>query len=319
MLFSFDIKNKNGFDTFILKDNIAQTKVEIIPACGGILHGFSVVSGGKYLNLIQQYENAGDFKLNVEKKGFKSCKLSPFACRVNNAKYTFEHQKYKFNKFMLGDNALHGLLYDANFSVVNHTANNDFAGIELLHQYRAADKGYPFNYDCKIGYYLKKDNRLIIETTICNMDKKNIPVQDGWHPYFTFDKPIDKLQLQIKTVHKVELDASLIPSGKTTAYNEFENLRDINNTIFDDCFMVKFEADHPVCILKDPAQNVQVEIYPDETYPYLQLFTPNDRTGIAIENLSAIPDAFNNEIGLITLAPQKSKKFTTTYKITLLK
>jgi aldose 1-epimerase len=46
------------------------------------------------------------------------------------------------------------------------------------------------------------------------------------------------------------------------------------------------------------------------------VYTPPHRNTIAIENLSAIPDAFNNEIGLITLAPQANAIFSTIYKIT---
>lgn len=63
-------------------------------------------------------------------------------------------------------------------------------------------------------------------------------------------------------------------------------------------------------------KKVQLEIRPDKQYPYLQIYTPPHRNSIAIENLSAAPDAFNNKMGLITLQPGENIIFTTTYKIT---
>jgi aldose 1-epimerase len=60
---------------------------------------------------------------------------------------------------------------------------------------------------------------------------------------------------------------------------------------------------------------VQVEIYPETSYPYLQIFIPNHRKSIAIENLSAAPDAFNNGIGLKVLAPGESASYTTKFVI----
>jgi len=54
------------------------------------------------------------------------------------------------------------------------------------------------------------------------------------------------------------------------------------------------------------------------SYPYLQIYTPPHRRSIAIENISGVPDAFNNGMGFITLEPDQSAIFKTTYKIKLL-
>jgi aldose 1-epimerase len=69
-------------------------------------------------------------------------------------------------------------------------------------------------------------------------------------------------------------------------------------------------------VLRDPANKIQLEIIPARSYPYLQIYTPPHRKSIAIENLSSAPDAFNNGMGLVTLAPGESADFTTTYKLT---
>jgi aldose 1-epimerase len=60
---------------------------------------------------------------------------------------------------------------------------------------------------------------------------------------------------------------------------------------------------------------IQIEVWPDKAYPYVQLYTPDHRMSIAIENLSAPPDTFNNGISLMILPPDANAVFTTTYKI----
>jgi aldose 1-epimerase len=71
-------------------------------------------------------------------------------------------------------------------------------------------------------------------------------------------------------------------------------------------------------VLRDTQKKMQLEIYPDKSYPYLQIYTPPHRQSIAIENLSAAPDAFNNGMNLQILAAGEQAKFYTTYKISFL-
>ena len=62
-----------------------------------------------------------------------------------------------------------------------------------------------------------------------------------------------------------------------------------------------------------PEKKVQIEFHPEESYPYLQIYTPEHRKSIAIENLSGAPDAFNNGMGLKVLQPGELATFTTKY------
>ena len=318
MAFSVENVRENGFDKIILRDNLRHTSVEIIPSCGAILHAFKILHKGNFVNVIDSYESAADFETNAT-KSFKSCKLSPFACRIKNATYNFGEQTYSIDKFILNESALHGLLYDANFTVICKQENDEMACVVLLHQYLGTDNGYSFYYDCTITYQLKSNNSLNIITEIINKDKGLIPVQDGWHPYFKLGENIDDLQLEFQSTDKILFDESMIPNGERSSFQEYGSLKKIGDKIFDDCFVVNFAECQPMVVLRDNVQKLQVEIYPDKTYPYLQIYTPADRKSIAIENLSAVPDAFNNGIGLITLASQTNAIFTTTYKITSLK
>jgi aldose 1-epimerase len=306
------------FDKIILKDVTANTSVEIIPGCGAILHAFTIVHNDALLNVIDSYENTADFKNNVTAKGFKSCKLSPFVCRIKNATYNFGDKTYAIQKFLLNSSALHGLLYDAPFIVSAIFADEKSASVTLQYTYTATDKGYPFKYTCAVTYVLKKENVLTITTTITNDDEGLIPIQDGWHPYFSLGSSIDELQLEFQSKDLVVFDEALVPTGELVHYEEFGALKKIGLTEFDNCFTLNFAECQPMCVLRNADKKIQIEIYPEKSYPYLQVYTPSHRNSIAIENLSAAPDAFNNGMGLKVLEPAETATFITAYKITLL-
>jgi len=317
-MFSIEQAKSNDFDKIILKDNNTGTSVEIIPSCGGILHAFTVVQNETPINVIDNYDSVVDFDKNVTAKGFRSCKLSPFACRIKNATYSFENKQYTVQKFLLGDSALHGLIYDAPFKVINQLSTDEFATASMQYDYEETDAGYPFTYTCVITYTLQKNNALSISTDIVNTSKSTIPIQDGWHPYFTFGGKIDDLLLEFQSTEKIVFDDAMIPTGEKIPYEEFGSLKKINNERFDDCFTVNFAECQPMCVLRDKEKKLQIEIHPEKSYPYLQIYTPDHRNSIAIENLSAPPDTFNNLIDFKVLEPNEKATFTAVYKITSL-
>ncbi|MBS1756445.1 MAG: aldose 1-epimerase [Bacteroidetes bacterium] len=318
-MFSISKKKENGFDVIVLKDTANGSLVEILPAHGALLHSFYVINEHKEsINVIEQYKDADDVKNNQEANGFKSAKLSPYVCRLANGSYTFGEHQYKVENFYMGDSAIHGLLYNRAFTVVHTNADEGSASVTLLAEYRKNDKGYPFNYDCQVTYSLQKENTLTITTKIINKDAGNIPVTDGWHPYFTFGNSINHLQLEFQSKEMLEFDEGLLPTGRLLPYQDFGSLRIIGDTFFDNCFTVNFAECQPMLVLRDTDKKMQLEIYPEKTYPYLQIYTPPHRNSIAIENLSSAPNAFNNAIGLRTLAPGKEADFITTYKIALI-
>ena len=314
-MFSVIEKKENGFDIVELKNESSGTSATVIPSYGALLHAFTVNQDGSSLNVI---DSSFEDLENMEAGGFKSCKLSPFVCRLSRGQYHFGEKDYRVDKFYLGEHAIHGLLYDAVFSIEELHADESKASLLLKHEYRATDKGYPFNYDCLVWYELSGHSELAIRTRVLNKDAGNIPVSDGWHPYFTFGGKIDDLQLEFQSKDIVEFDADLLPTGKKLPYQQFGSLKEIGATELDNCFTANFAECQPMLVLRDPVKKIQLEIMPGRSYPYLQIYTPPHRKSIAIENLSSVPDAFNNGMDLITLAPGASADFTTTYKLTKL-
>jgi aldose 1-epimerase len=89
----------------------------------------------------------------------------------------------------------------------------------------------------------------------------------------------------------------------------------LKNISLDNCFELSFDEPLPHCTLSDTRLGLALYIYPERSYPYLQVYTPEHRKSIAIENLSSAPDAFNNNMGLIELGPEDSQAFTTRLRI----
>ena len=316
LMFCIEQKSDNGFSLVILRDITTSTYVEIIPSCGAILHSFNVLQDKQTINVIHSYRNATEFADKAEESGFLGCKLSPFVCRLNNGAYSFGQDDFKIEKFYLGNHALHGLLYNQNFEIIDQRADEQKAMISMRFEYRGSDPGYPFSYDCVVTYELHRNNRLSVITTVVNRDEGLIPIADGWHPYFTFGTDISELQLEFQSDKIVVFDEELIPTGELNDYEEYGSLKLIGDASFDHCFRLNFAECQPVCVLRDPTKKLSIEISPDPSYPYLQIYSPPDRKSIAIENLSAAPDAFNNGIGVKVLNPAESVTFKTAYKIT---
>ena len=315
-MFSIQKIHENGFEKVILQDNLSNTYATILPACGAILHDFVSKINGQVFNVIDSYISAEDFKEHVESKGFLGCKLSPFVCRIDRGIYRFGENKYKIEKYYLGKNAIHGLLYDKQYLIIGETSNELHASITMKYEYRAEDPGYPFNYDCIVTWELQSDNRLSVTTECINKDDGLIPMQDGWHPYFNLGDAADELQLEFQSKEMVEFNSELIPTQNLIAFTEFVSLKKIGNIFLDNCFTLNIDTCQPMCVLRNPAKKIQLEIHPERSYPYLQIYIPPHRKNIAIENISGAPDAFNNAMGLTTLEPGTSVIFKTSYKIT---
>lgn len=308
MAFSVDIKNDDAFAVVHLKNEAAKTIIEIY-AFGALLNAFIIHDS---INIIDGNSSPQDAVDNIT-NGFKSAKLSPYVCRTANGKFEFEGKHYKIGKFFLGKEAIHGLLYDAIFNVVEHGADNDKAFVTLQYHFKSKE-GFPFNYICIVQYTLEKNNQLSITTTIKNKSENEMPLCDGWHPYFTLAASVDELMFEMNANKMLEFNERLLPTGKISDYNKFQTAEAFANTSLDNCFLLN-DTNKPACVLKNQQTGLQLIVQPDNSYPYLQVFTPPHRESVAIENLSAAPDAFNNKMGLKILKLFEEAMFKTSYTV----
>jgi aldose 1-epimerase len=319
-MFTIQKKKESGFDKIILQNDETKNYAAVAPACGAVLLEFVVEQNNVLLNVIDGYKSADEFKNQLAEKGFKGCKLSPFVCRLNQSRFTFADKEYVIEKQKSSPNkhAIHGLIYDKSFEVISQTANDKEAAVTIKYEYREDDPGYPFNYDCIVTWRLEKNNKLTVITECVNKDEGLIPIQDGWHPYFTLGDTINNLDLEFQSLKMVEFNTELLPTKKLIDYTRFTTIEKLGDRFLDNCFVLDSQECQPLCVLRNADKKIEVHLMPDESYPYLQIYTPPHRKSIAIENLSGAPDGFNNNIGVTTLESGQSSLFKTSYKIVLL-
>ena len=312
---AFDVTVPKDGKSILLKNRGTGNFAEIF-SFGALLNQFGIRKDTQTLNVIDGFSDPADAEQHIS-SSFKSAKLSPFVCRLRNGVFSFENQEFELSKFYIGKHAIHGLLFDAPFEIGQYHAGDHAASVSLHYHYDKTEEGFPFPFTADITYTLEENNIIRLLTCITNTGPRTMPLSDGWHPYFKTGSPVNSLILQINSHQLIEFDAELIPTGNRREYSLFSEAAPIGETSFDNCFALN-ETDRPACILQDPARGIELSIIPSASYPYLQLFTPADRNSIAVENLSSLPDAFNNGTGLIRTVPGESRSFETCYQLTIL-
>jgi aldose 1-epimerase len=313
-MFRIDISDLQGWTKVELGDPKSGTRVEILPKAGAILNAFYLNTPEGTCNVIDGYKNEEDFEKRVT-QGFRSAKLSPFVCRLNQSTYSWKGVGYKLdNKFVLNGSALHGVLYDANFDVIETVADETSCSVKMRYQYDGNLSGYPFPYNCTVRYCLSEKGKLTIQTHLSNPAAAGeaIPICDGWHPYFKLGGRVDDWWLEVASDQMLEYDPALIPTGKYVANAAFYPGKKIGSIALDNGFLLSDKIS-PLCVLKN--EQISVEFISAKNYPYLQPYIPGSRESIAIENLSAAPDALNNGMGLAILEPGGKIDFETVIKI----
>ncbi len=313
-MFKINRVDKDGWPVIVLEDAASGVMAEIVPSAGGILNALSIAGAKGLVNVIEGYSAATDFKLRVH-DGFKSAKLSPFVCRLNQSTYSWKGKTYKLDqKFVLNGSALHGILYDANFDVLETASSEENCFVRMRYQYDGHLQGYPFPYNCTIKYCLGKGGTLTIQTHLSNpaAAEQALPICDGWHPYFKLGGKVDDYWIEVASDSMFEYDEGLIPTGRFIINDSLCPGRILGDLKLDNGFRLK-ENMSPLCTLKN--DTICLEFISVKNYPYLQLYIPDHRNSIAIENLSAAPDAFNNGIGLTILEPGQKADFEVRLRI----
>jgi len=308
---AFEIVVEEALNYSIITLRNTETKYEAeVYSFGALLNAFRFPFENSVINIVDAYSSPEEAKQKMT-PFFRSAKLSPFVCRLKNGIYKFQEKQYKIEKYYLKENALHALLYDAVFEIKESSTDQESASVVLHHHYDGSDNGYPFEYDIEVEWKLSEGNILSCKTTVSHTNEFAIPYADGWHPYFSLDTSIDECYLQFDSDQMLEFDEALIPTGKTLLNNRFTQKAYLKGILLDNCFVLDQSMSQPKTVFS--SEKIRLTILPDSSYPFLQIYTPEDRKSIAIENLSGAPDCFNNGMGVIMIEPNEKVSFTTHY------
>ncbi len=232
--------------------------------------------------------------------------LFPFPNRLRDGAYVVNNKTYQFPINCVTQNALHGCDFARTFSL-RQIKVNDFSGsISCLYYDFGTNTAYPFAHSFEVVYTLSNVGNFEVQLSFVNNSNEEIPAGFGWHPYFKIAPLIDNVKLHLPPSNQIEVDSRLLPVGKKSSYTAFEKIKPIGTQTFDTCFELNQHRKKEFVHLESSIGQL---LYWQETgqgkFNFLQLYTPDSRTSIAVEPMTCNIDAFNNKDGLSILKPKE--------------
>lgn len=237
---------------------------------------------------------------------YASSVLFPFANRIKDGTYTFDNKSFQLETNQTEENnALHGLIYNKSFKIIDQKASKTSAHITLEYNETNSPKGFPYNYKIQLTYTLS-DSGLSLKVSVKNTDIKTFPFTLGWHPYF-ISTDLAKSALRFNSTKKLQIGERNI----TTTVEPIAPIDtfQIKNKKLDDCWALNTNTVQ----FKTPSYHFELSSSVNDNF--LQLYTPPHDNAIAIEPTTGVSNSFNNAIGLQTLEGGKSYHLTWNIKL----
>src|SRR5688572_8960913 len=130
MRFTVTRSKERDLSLVALQDTATKIIITVLPAYGALLHSFDIPWQQGRLNIIDNYPDKGAIDKELA-LSYKSSKLSPFVCRIADGKYTMDDEVYEFSRKFIDGNAIHGLLYNKSFNIVDEYVDDQKAVIAL--------------------------------------------------------------------------------------------------------------------------------------------------------------------------------------------
>lgn len=300
-MFSLEIDEIGSHTKIKLLDTRTGSHLAIVPSFGANVLSLELHHQNRTsFAVIDGYEEESTL---VQHSGYKSSKLMPFPNRINSGQYTWNNKAYQLPINKLDhQHAMHGLVYKAPFELIEVIEEERQIVAIFAYHFLGNVEGYPFPFYATLAYAFS-GNEMVCTTTVENIGKSAIPFGDGWHPYLTLGMAIDNCELMLPSVVQLAVNERMIPTGEEQPFSDFEQWQIIGNRHFD-LGLRCLQKGTNVVSLRRPNDSAMLQLWQNEAYPYLQVYTPPHRKSIAIEPMSCSADAFNNGNGLKVLAPK---------------
>lgn len=260
--------------------------------------------GGRLSNLmLKGIDLLANFDPATYKDNYASSILFPFVNRIKNGKFTYNSVNHVLECNEVDkNNALHGLVYDKNFTLIESDLTSNYGSVKLQYTYAGTCEGFPFKFDMLLTYKLD-DHNLSVSVEVNNTGDEAFPFTLGWHPYF-MSKNLNKSTLNFEASTKFLFDEQQIITGKRPFDIEMPfQLKDVS---LDDGYTLESN------MIEFSTPEYDMNISSTSNQNYLQLYTPSTLNVIAIEPMTGAADSFNNKIGLQILNPGAKHNVTWT-------
>lgn len=230
--------------------------------------------------------------------------LAPWPNRVADGRWTLDGEVQQLDITEVARmNALHGLLRNTEYRLADRHEASVTLEARIYPQH-----GYPFLVDTGITYTLTEDG-LDTTHTATNLSDRPAPVAFGTHPFFCIGGvPTEELTLTLHASTRFVVDERLNPTGETQVDGDYDlrTGRLVGELDLDTAFGGVATVDGASAVLRAP-DGREVRVLQDENHGYVQVFTtrayPGHGLAVAIEPMTAPPDAFNSGLGVRWLEP----------------
>ena len=234
--------------------------------------------------------------------------LVPWPNRVRDARWTHQGRELRLDiTEPARGNALHGLLQFTEHEVRERTDDSVTLGVVVHPQH-----GWPFQLDTWVRFELRPDG-LDVTHGVENRSEESAPYATGTHPFLRIgDVPVGDLTLTVPAASYFAVDDRLNPTGELAVLETPYDLRDgslVSELVLDTAFGGLNTEDRISATLEAP-DGSRLDVLQDDDWEYLQVFTTEIFPGaaglkraIAIEPMTAPPDALNSGLGLRWLEP----------------
>ncbi|NET39340.1 MAG: aldose epimerase [Cyanothece sp. SIO1E1] len=274
-MFSIAAK-QDQYRTYILTDQTAQSKIEVVPERGAIITKWQVEDQQiLYLNA----ERFANPELSI-RGGIPI--LFPICGNLPNNIYNHKGQDYTLKQ--------HGFARDLPWQVTDQITQGE-ASLTLVLESNEQTRGvYPFDFQLAFTYRLQ-GKTLELRQRHTNRSDISLPFSTGLHPYFWV---ADKTQLEF------QIPATQYQDQQTRAVHSFSGAFDWEQDEIDVAFG---ELSSQSAVVRDRQRHLQLTIDYDDTYSTLVFWTIQGKDYYCLEPWSAPRNAINTGESLTQLEP----------------
>lgn len=240
------------------------------------------------------------------KNTYASSILFPFVNRIKDGKYAYKGVDYKFDcNEANNNNALHGLVYNKSFVVVDSEISDEDASVTMAYTASTRNKAFPYLFTIALKFTLTA-NSVNLNIEVDNNDINSFPFTIGWHPYFLSDDLYNST-LDLSVTKTIEFDERMIT--KDIIEEKGTKSIDIKDNQLDDCYALSNNK----VVFTTPKYKMTIDSSGNENF--FQMYTPPKENVIALEPVTGISDSFNNKLGLQELKAADKYQINWTVKV----